>query len=196
MQNQPNLSDTIIVVSGLPRSGTSMMMSMLQAGGIELLKDEIRTPDDDNPKGYYEFERVKKLKEGDVDWLEGAQGKAVKIISQLLLHLPETFTYNVLFMHRKIPEILASQRKMLTNRGKDPNQISDEELEPILKKHLDHVDEWLKNQPNIQRIDVDYNEMLENPDDGIEQVNQFLGYTLDTQKMAQVIDPELYRQRK
>jgi len=98
----------IIVVSGLPRSGTSMMMRMLEAAGIQPLTDHIRTADSDNLKGYYEFERVKKLKEGDVAWLSDAQGKAVKIIAALLIELPSNYEYHVLFMRRKMEEILAS----------------------------------------------------------------------------------------
>ena len=98
-------SNTIVVVSGLPRSGTSMMMKMLEAGGIPPLTDKIRTADDDNPKGYYEFERVKKLKDGDSAWLDDAKGKAVKVITALLTYLPDTYNYNIVFMERALPEV-------------------------------------------------------------------------------------------
>ena len=110
---------TITIVSGLPRSGTSMMMKMLEAGGIPPLTDEIRTADTDNPKGYYEFERVKKMDKGDTAWLENAQGKSVKVISALLKHLPSDYRYRVIFMRRDMSEILASQKKMLDHRGED-----------------------------------------------------------------------------
>jgi hypothetical protein len=191
-----DLKDTIVVVSGLPRSGTSMVMSMLEAGGLPLLKDGIRKADDDNPKGYYEFERVKKLREGDVAWLPEAKGKVVKIISYLLLSLPEIYTYRVLFVRRKLPEIIASQKKMLIRRGEDPDKVSESELTDILSKHLDQVDAWIADQSNIEYIDIDYNRMIQEPQTDIERINAFLGGSLEIGKMAQVIDPNLYRQRK
>jgi hypothetical protein len=191
-----DLSDVIVVVSGLPRSGTSMMMAMLQSGGLKLLKDGIRTPDDDNPKGYYEFERVKKLREGDLGWLPEAQGKVVKIISYLLLHLPENHNYRIIFMERRLAEVMASQRKMLVRRGEDPDKVSEDELEAVLEKHLQQVQDWIERQANVERISVNYNRMLEDPEDDILRINNFLGGNLDVGKMAQVIDPDLYRQRK
>ena len=112
----------ITVVSGLPRSGTSMMMKMLEAGGVPLIIDNLRTSDEDNPAGYYEFEPVKKLGKGDSGWLADAQGKAVKVIAALLVHLPAAYTYQIIFMHREMSEILASQRKMLLNW---PSRCSD-----------------------------------------------------------------------
>ena len=118
----------IVVVSGLPRSGTSMMMRMLEAGGLPPLTDGLRAPNDDNPLGYYEFERVKKLPEGDVGWLPEAQGHAVKIIAALLPHLPDSATYRVLFMRRAMSEILASQRRMLIRRGEDADAVDDAEM--------------------------------------------------------------------
>ena len=106
--------DPIIVVSGLPRSGTSMMMGMLEAGGLELVVDGIRAADEDNPRGYYELERVKDLaKAEDKSWLITLQGKGVKVISLLLQHLPEAYNYKIIFMRRSIAEVLDSQSKML-----------------------------------------------------------------------------------
>ena len=115
--------DVITIVSGLPRSGTSMMMKMLEAGGMELLTDEIRTADADNPKGYYEFERVKQI-ELDAEWLEDSRGKAVKMIAALLKHLPPDYDYEIIFMRRDIREVLASQRRMLVHRGEAPDTVS------------------------------------------------------------------------
>ena len=193
--NDFNIKDTIVVVSGLPRSGTSMLMNMLEAGGMTLLRDDIRAADENNPKGYFEYERVKKLADGDVDWLPKARGKAVKIISYLLFNLPDTYNYRIIFMQRKLTEIIASQRKMLIDRGENPNKIGEDELEIILKKHLNQVDEWISQQSNIKRIDVNYNRMIENPEADIRQLSKFLGNSLDVGIMAQVIDPSLYRQR-
>ncbi len=186
----------IVVVSGLPRSGTSMMMKMLEAGGIPPITDNIRTADDDNPKGYYEFERVKKLKDGDVSWVPEAQGKAVKVISALLEHLPAAYEYRVIFMRRAMPEILASQKRMLVNRGEDPDKVSDEEMTRLYEKHLAKIESWLRAQENFRVLYIHYNKILQNPAPYVSQINAFLGNRLDTQKMAQVVDPSLYRQRK
>jgi hypothetical protein len=190
------LADEIVIVSGLPRSGTSMMMNMLESGGIPLLKDGIRSPDEDNPQGYYEFERVKQLKEGDISWLANARGKAVKIISYLLSDLPETYSYRMIFMRRKLSEIIASQRMMLIRRGENPDKINGEELRTILENHLKQMDAWLMLQRNIKCIDIDYNHMLESPEADLERINIFLGNSLSVERMAEVIDPSLYRQRK
>ena len=188
--------NTIVVVSGLPRSGTSMMMKMLEAGGIPPLTDKIRTADDDNPKGYYEFERVKKLKEGDTAWLDEAHGKAVKVITALLTYLPDTYNYNVVFMERALPEVLASQRKMLINRGEDPDKVSEEELTELFQKHLSQVMSWIESQSNVRYLGVSYNNLLQDPEPYVGQINQFLGNTLEVKDMAGVVDTKLYRQRK
>lgn len=187
--------NTVVVVSGLPRSGTSMMMKMLEAGGLEPLTDHIRTPDEDNPKGYYEFERVKKLPE-DTAWLEEARGRVVKIISRLLLHLPQTYTYKVIFMRRKMEEILASQTQMLIRRGKPTDTVSDEKMAALFHKHLLDVEAWIKTQPNMDVLYVSYNDLLDAPHDHITQINEFLGGTLHVDKMSSVIDHTLHRQRR
>jgi broad-specificity NMP kinase len=191
-----DLQPIITIVSGLPRSGTSMMMKMLEAGGLPPLTDNLRTADEDNPKGYYEFERVKQLPKGDAAWLPDAQGKVVKVIAALLPHLPGDYRYRVIFMQRAMPEILASQRQMLIRRGEDPDKIGDDVLAKLFDKHLRQVNDWISRQRNVERLDVNYNEMLKNPQPFIERVNAFLGGQLDTAKMAQVVDPNLHRQRK
>ena len=189
------LRNTVIVVSGLPRSGTSMMMKMLEAGGLEVLTDGIRKPDDDNPKGYYEFERVKKLPEGDTEWLKDARGKVVKVISALLLYLPSEYRYKVVFIRRKMPEIIASQRKMLIRRGKDPGKQDDQKMAEVFEKHLAEVEKWLALQANMDVLYVDYNAVLENPIPSIERVNSFVGGFLDEKRMHAEIDKGLYRNR-
>jgi argonaute-like protein implicated in RNA metabolism and viral defense len=193
---EPKSKPAVIIVSGLPRSGTSMMMKMLEAGGIAPLTDEIRTADKDNPKGYYEFERVKKLDEGDAAWLDQASGKVVKVISALLKHLPPGYAYKVIFMQRRMEEILASQRQMLIRRGEPADSISDEKMTGLFSKHLAQVQAWIAEQPNIDVLYVSYNEILENPTGNVEKINQFLGNTLNQEKMISVIDEGLYRQRK
>jgi hypothetical protein len=190
-----NKPKPITVVSGLPRSGTSMMMKMLNAGGMSLLVDNLRMQDDDNPEGYYEFEPVKKLSQGDFSWLGDAQGKTVKVIAALLTHLPSAYTYQVIFMRRDMNEILASQKKMLINRGEDPNKISDLEMSKFFERHLSKVLSWIDQQPNIRKIDINYNSLFKDPKPHVEQIDQFLGNTLDVEKMVEVINPDLYRQR-
>ena len=185
----------VIVVSGLPRSGTSMMMKMLEAGGLDVVTDNIRKPNEDNPKGYYEFERVKKLPDGDTAWLDQAEGKVVKIISQLLMSLPEGYTYHVLFMRRHIEEILASQRRMLERRGEDPDKVDDAEMAQLFAKHLEKVFAWMDRQPYVHYLEVDYNRALADPQPTAERINEFLGGELDVEKMVGVVDPSLYRQR-
>ena len=186
----------IVVVSGLPRSGTSMMMKMLEAGGIPPVTDNQRMADDDNPKGYYEFERVKKLDKGDTEWLADAPGKVVKVIATLLTYLPPTYNYKVIFMRRLMPEILASQRQMLVRRGKDPNKFKDQDMARIFEKHVKKVDAWIATQPNLQRIDMSYNDMLKDSAPHIARLNEFLGGGLDTARMAEVVDVNLHRNRK
>lgn len=186
---------TITVVSGLPRSGTSMMMKMLEAGGIPPLTDEIREADADNPKGYYEFERVKKLDKGDDDWLAEAEGKAVKVISALLQHLPAGYDYRVIFMERHMPEILASQRKMLVRRG-EADEMDDEKMSTLFEKHLQQVKGWLAQQENYSVLYVHYSEALADARSQAERVKKFLGADLDVDKMAGAVDANLYRNRR
>jgi hypothetical protein len=193
--SQPDDFNIITVVSGLPRSGTSLMMKMLEAGGMELLIDNIRQPDQDNPKGYYEFEHVKQLNKGDFEWLADAQGKVVKIIATLLPYLPDTYEYRILFLRRKMSEILASQRKMLIRRGADSDKISDEQMSQVFEKHLQNVEEWISKQANITYLDVDYNKLIETPFPFIDQVNKFISLELNLAQMVKIIDPNLYRQR-
>jgi hypothetical protein len=190
------MSDVITVVSGLPRSGTSMMMKMLDAGGIPPIQDGIRAADEDNPKGYYEFERVKQLKE-DKAWLPDAVGRAVKVISQLLLELPEGYEYRVLFMRRNIGEILASQKKMLIRRGTlKEGGPSDDKMADIMLRHVDQVYAFMEKHPGMRVLTVNYNEVLADPRPHVPAINEFLGGGLDEEAMLAVVDPELYRQRK
>ena len=188
------IEEPIVIVSGLPRSGTSMMMKMLEAGGLPALTDNIRTADADNPKGYYEFERVKQI-ENDRKWLPQAAGKAVKMISALLKHLPEDCKYKVIFMRRKLAEILASQKRMLVRRGEPTDKVADETMRRLFEKHLQQVENWLVKQPNFDVLYASYNAILEDPVDSAAQINQFLGNSLDENAMIDVIDPALYRQR-
>ncbi len=191
-----NKDEFITVVSGLPRSGTSMMMKMLEAGGIPPVTDELREADEDNPKGYYEFERVKQMDQGDTTWVVDARGKVVKVISALLKHLPPGEQYRVVFVRRHMPEILASQRKMLIRRGEDPDKMDDAQMAMLFEKHLKQVDEWINNQPNFRLLYAHYSDILADPRPQIAAINNFLGGNLDTDAMAAAVDPQLYRNRQ
>ncbi len=187
----------ITVVSGLPRSGTSLMMKMLEVGGIPPLIDNVRTADEDNPKGYYEFERVKQLPKGDTEWLGDANGKVVKIISALLPHLPDSHSFKIIFMERNITEVLLSQKKMLVRRQEDPDKIDDEKLATLFKKHLQETQNWLnEHKHHISCLQVNYNRLLDGDKSILLSINKFLGGKLDTNAMSKVIDPSLYRSKK
>ena len=188
--------NTIYVVSGLPRSGTSMMMKMLEAGGLSALTDNIRTADDDNLQGYYEFERVKAMKDGDTGWVGEAQGKVIKVISALLESLPAGYHYKVIFMEREMMEILASQRKMLERRGKPGNPAEDGKFAELYGKHLEKIKAWLARQENMEVLYVRYNEMLKEPAVLAGGVAEFLGIPVDVRAMSEVPQEQYYRQRK
>ncbi|MCG3119536.1 MAG: hypothetical protein ALAOOOJD_01966 [bacterium] len=188
-------NEVITIVSGLPRSGTSMMMKMLEAGGMPVLTDHIRAADADNPNGYYEFERVKQIAR-DQSWLPQAKGKAVKIISELLNHLPPEYDYKVIFMRRQIEETLASQRQMLRRRGEPANKISDQRMLELFRRHLVWLDSRLQKQANTELVYVDYSAVIANPVAQAKKIKQFLSRRLDLEAMAGVVEPALYRQRR
>jgi hypothetical protein len=186
----------IVVVSGLPRSGTSMGMKMLEAGGMAVLTDGIRTADVSNPRGYYELEAVKGLdKNGDHAWLREARGKAVKIISFLLTWLPEEYNYNVIFMQRDLNEVLASQKEMLVQRG-EPTDGTDDRLRQTYVKHLEQVMRFVSNRACFNLLTVGYRDVLTRPEDEARRLNAFLGGGLDVARMSAVADPSLYRNRR
>lgn len=184
----------INIVSGLPRSGTSMMMQMLEVGGLPPLTDNLRKADDDNPRGYYEMERVKKIKE-DKAWLDEAEGKAVKMISMLLYDLPQDRSYKIIFMQRAMSEILASQTRMLENLGKAQN-IEDSAMRQHFESHLTQIHEWLNRQKNMDVLYSHYSDVVEAPGEYAVKICEFLGLDLDIDKMAGQVDKSLYRQRK
>lgn len=183
----------ITIVSGLPRSGTSLMMRMLEAGGIQPLIDEVRMADVDNPKGYYEFERVKQLPQ-DTGWLPDAEGKVVKMVSMLLYELPKDREYQVVFMRRAMPEILASQKKMLLRRNADM-KIDDAEMKELFEGHLNNMLAWLKEQPHLKAVEIWYNDVMKQPAVEVEKLRSFLGGHLDAAAMIASVDETLYRNR-
>ncbi|MFW6142521.1 MAG: sulfotransferase [Candidatus Saliniplasma sp.] len=186
--------ETIAVVSGLPRSGTSMMMKMLEMGGIPPLTDHEREANIDNPKGYYEFERVKKLPD-DTGWLEEAKGKAVKVLAELIKHLPEGYEYKVIFMERHLEEIIESQKKMLLRKGEDPDDVSDEELYDMFIKYRAMLKEHIKEHPKMEAIYISYNDIIHEPKEHVRRLDRFLDGELNVEKMVEVVDENLYRNR-
>ncbi len=188
--------DTIVVVSGLPRSGTSMMMQMLEAGGMGVLTDGLRAADEDNLNGYFEFEKVKALK-SDVSWLPEARGRAVKIISELLKYLPDTFEYRIIFVRRALEEVLASQDRMLVRRGVQPGgQAENTEIARVFRRHLQETEAWLSGCPGFRTLYTEHRRILAESAREAARVNAFLDHRLDEAAMAASVDPTLYRQRR
>jgi hypothetical protein len=186
----------VTIVSGLPRSGTSMMMSALKAGGMPLLVDGVREADANNPKGYYEFERVKKMPSGDIAWVRQARGKAVKVISALLSYLPEQYAYRVIFMEREMAEILASQERMLKRNGKESEDTLDDAiLQAHYAEHLAEVKSLLSRATHLRTCFASYNQILRQPRLVFGEIADFLDSRVDVDSMVGMIDPELYRER-
>jgi hypothetical protein len=187
------MDSPIIVVSGLPRSGTSLMMQMLANGSVEIVTDHVRTADTDNPRGYYELEKVKRLRQ-DSSWLPEARGKAFKMVSQLLYDLPATERYRIVFMERDLDEILDSQEKMLVRLGlKVPPR---ERIRASFVLHLERLHDWLRQQRNMGVLCVNYNVVLARPEEQAGRVLDFLGRKASVAKLVEAIDPSLYRNRK
>ena len=186
--------DFITVVSGLPRSGTSLMMQMLSTGGLSALTDNLRAPDESNPRGYLEFDAVKRLR-NEKAWLEEARGRVVKIIHLLLRELPTDgiYNYRVVLMKRPIKEVLASQRAMLDRQGK--TSADNATLEKIYLNQLAQVEAWLKEQSVFSVLPVEYQRVLKHPLEVATEINLFLQLNLDVEAMAAAVDPTLYRQR-
>lgn len=170
------------------------MMKMLKEGGLEVVSDAIRSADEDNPNGYYELEMVKQLSQGNVQWLGGAGGKVVKIISSLLEYLPHEYHYKIVFMERDLDEILASQQKMLKNR-QEQSQMEDAEMRAQFEKHLQAIKFWLARQPNMEVLYVSYRQMLTFPQEYATRMVEFCGVALDQEKMCSIPSQSLYRNR-
>lgn len=184
----------VTIVSGLPRSGTSMMMRMLEAGGISPVVDGERKANADNPMGYYEFEPVKALKE-DSSWVADSTGQAVKVIYKLVYDLPNNVPYRIVFMQRDIEEVLSSQEKMMRRDGLDPDTIGRDLLYNLFQTDVMDFRRWAEVQGNIQIMYADYRRMVDEPEEMSRHIAEFLDQDLDIQAMASVVDPDLYRNR-
>jgi hypothetical protein len=184
----------ITIVSGLPRSGTSLMMQMLVAGGMPALADGERQADTDNPRGYLEWEHIKQLPNDPGCMAEG-EGKVVKVISRLLLSLPAGHEYRIIFMQRPLPEVLASQDQMLRRRGNYKEGVDPAAISAAFENELRKVYAWLEGKPHVKAIRVQYHDVLSRPKDVAQQLGQFLDIPLDVDAMIQQVDASLYRNR-
>jgi hypothetical protein len=185
----------VTVVSGLPRSGTSLAMQMLRAGGVPLLTDAMRPPDADNPSGYLEYAPVLRTAT-DASWVAQAPGKAVKVVYALLRQLPPGFEYRVLWMRRRLEDVIASQERMLARRGAPADAaLSRERLAAVFAAQLAETETWLAQQPSFRVLALDYNEVVADPQPAARAIDVFLGGGLDREAMAAAVDLLLVRQR-
>ncbi len=184
----------ITIVSGLPRSGTSLMMQMLDAGGLPVLSDGEREADTDNPKGYLEWERIKQLPK-DPSLIAEAEGKVVKVISQLILSLPPGHEYRIVFMQRPLPEVLKSQDEMLRRRGSADSNADTSAIEEAFQRHLIEVNKWLADKTNMRVARAHYHRVLREPKAVAEEIAAFLEVPLDIEAMVRQVDGSLYRNR-
>jgi hypothetical protein len=182
----------VTIVAGLPRSGTSLMMQMLAAGGMAVLTDGIRAADVDNPYGYLEFEPVKRTRE-DSSWLQRASGSAVKMVYTLLYDLPSTYEYRVILVRREFSEMIASQQAMLRRLGRKGADVPDDRLAALFREELRKIAEWLEAQPNFRCLEIDYRDCVYDTQTVAESINQFLGGGLNVARMVKVPDPALHR---
>jgi hypothetical protein len=190
-------SEPLVVVSGLPRSGTSMMMQMLGAGGLSLLTDGTRAADASNPSGYFELESVTRLDAAAARALVAAgRGKAVKIVSPLLHHLPDPGPYRVVFMRRDLDEVLDSQDRMLARRGEAVVDGESAGLRPRFEQHLEDVRAMLARRPCFDTLEVEHRDVLRDPRAAAGRVARFLGTPLDVDRMAAAVNPALHRSRR
>lgn len=181
-----------VIVSGLPRSGTSMMMQMLAAGGLPILSDAVRGADEDNPRGYFELEAVKRTRH-DPTWLAGSEGRGVKIIHALLTDLPTDRPYRVILMRRRIESVLKSQTAMLERLGQPGAELEPDELARIYEQQLEQVKDYMDRHACFEFIEVWYGAILQYSQSQIERINRFLSGELNVEAMAAVVDPALRR---
>lgn len=182
----------VVVVSGLPRSGTSLVMQMLEVGGMPVLRDDVRLPDEHNPKGYLEYAPVKRLGE-DASWVPEARGCAVKVLYHLVPLLPPSCDYRLILVRRELRQVLASQDAMIGDRR--PPRLRQERLVSIFCTQLQQLESWIEAQPNFRLLRVEHRELLADPLHLAGGMNEFLGGGLDVAAMAKAVDPALHRQR-
>ena len=191
---ESSLPDFVTVVTGVPRSGTSLVMQMLAAGGIEPLTDGMRPPDADNPRGYFELEAVKRTRR-DAGWVAEAVGRSVKVIHALVTALPADRAYRLIWVHRPLEEVVASQRAMLVRRGAGDDVLAPERLVEIFRAQVQEAERWVAAQPGFASLAIDYHAVLDDPRAAAQSIDRFLGGGLDCEAMAGVVDAGLHHQR-
>lgn len=184
----------IIVVTGLPRSGTSLTMQILQAAGIEIFTDNKRRPDISNPKGYFEHELVKKI-QSDSSWMKDVKGKAIKIVSPLLAYLPVNYNYKIIFVERDLLEIIQSQEKMISELDSEDEKLKPEILKRIFNKNVERTKKWINSQSNMKCLNVSYFDIVNNFEEEIFRIEKFLNVKINKEKTKLIIDKKLYRSR-
>ena len=188
------MSDHVTIVSGFPRSGTSMMMQILQAGGMPVLCDDISRANEHNPRGYLEYSKTRTIVK-DSSWIKDAKGMAIKVMAVHLRFIPPEHNYRVIFMRRNVDEIIFSREIMSRKSGRSI-AIGVPEFNPEwYNRILNRCSEWMLSQNNIVTYYCDYNDMISNTKEGIDRLNDFLIPNLDTNAMISAVDPKLYRQR-
>jgi hypothetical protein len=188
--------DEVIIISGLPRSGTSMLMQMVAAGGVPVLTDGVRQADEDNPRGYFEFQPVKNLHR-DAEWLNTAKGQAVKVVAPLLPQLPAGFQYRIIFINRNLYQILSSQAQMLRRHQQTVEDTPERRarLKEEYSKLLVRVTTLLTGRSDVQVLFLDREDVLLHPSSAARRINRFLGGRLNEQSMAEAVVPSLDRQK-
>lgn len=187
----------VVIVSGLPRSGTSMVMRMIRAGGLEVVSDGVRGGNEDNPHGYFEHERIKSLADGNAErWLKSCRGRALKVVSPLLKHLPRELNYQVIFIERDLEEVLDSQGRMLRNRGVREEDESRQALREAFERDLEAIRRFLARAPNFRTLFLSHAEVLALPAAAAGKINAFLGSGLDEAAMASGVDLSLRHRRR
>ncbi len=196
---EPKSGKTFVLVSGLPRSGTSLMMQLLATGGLPVMTDGERAADIDNPRGYYEWEAIKRIaKEPELLDDDALNGRAIKCISMLLPQMPAKHSYKVIFMMRPIAEVVRSQAAMTKRLGTAGAALDHEQLERGLRAHRDEIRRWMTGAPHVEVLEVNYPTLVREPASELARLTEFLGAERlpDVEKMAAVIDPSLHRRKQ
>ncbi len=189
LKNTPE-DQIITIVSGLPRSGTSLMMQILEAAGLPTFTDGKRTPDESNQKGYYEHDQVAGLmNQTDTTWLHQAKGHSLKVVAPLLSKLPKELKYRVLFMERNIQDVLQSQSTMLTRLGKKSGTGN---IEKAYHQQVEAAKTWLHDQ-NIPAISIPFEDLVHTPAPLLQNISTFLGLPHPSEAMEQAINPQMHR---
>ena len=185
------VNSSITIVSGLPRSGTSLLMQMLARAGVPLQHDGVRSADLSNPRGYFEWERIKQLPKNPALIAE-CEGKAVKVISSLLLSLPANYAYRILFVERRLEHVQASQAKMIEGLGTRGSGLPAAQLVRVLEMHRNYLYAWLTTREDLPVMKIDYDALITQPEAEALRVSRFLELPDEVAPMmASVVEPQL-----